>query len=228
MKKHIFKIIPALFFFLAIVSCEREENLGISRVTFYNDIEFIGDEVMTSPIGTPFQDPGVIAFEGEENVTENVIVSSDVDSNALGLYHINYSITNADGFEKSITRIVITTPVNDSGVDYSGVYTGDTRGEIISDGCTITKIGPSTYFASDFFGGVYCCGVRDYGSAYVMPTYFIVSDDNTTFMDIDNNSPWGPWFVTENAISGTTISHRVNVDPPPGLGFGFDVTLLKQ
>ena len=58
-----------------------------------------------------------------------------------------------------------------------------------------------------------------------MPTYFIVSDDNTTFLELSNDSPWGPWFNINQAISGTTISHRTEASPG---GFGFDVTLLKQ
>ncbi len=225
MKKIIYKILSIVFIFATFISCEQDDTLDISRVTYFNDIKMIGDELTLSPIGTVYQDQGVNAYEGDEDVTSRVITEDPVDSNTLGLYTVSYSITNADGFEKLATRTVIIHPIQDSGVDYSGVYTGDTRGEIIENGCTITKLGPSTYFASDFFGGVYCCGARDYGPVYVMPAYFVVNEDNTAFLELSNDSPWGPWFNINQAISGSTISHKVESSPG---GFGFEVILIKQ
>ena len=51
------------------------------------DIEMIGDELTLSPIGTSYNDPGVIAYEGEEDVTSRVITTNPVDSNTLGTLH---------------------------------------------------------------------------------------------------------------------------------------------
>ncbi|MCL5129050.1 immunoglobulin-like domain-containing protein [Algibacter sp. L1A34] len=178
---------------------------------------------MYLPVGSAFSDPGVTAFEGEEDVTANVVVSGSVDTSTIGTNSITYSIVNADGFSKEITRTVIVHPVADSGIDYSGIYTGDSRGEIMDSGCVITKVAPSTYLATDFFGGVYCCGSRDYGLAYRLKTYFYVSSDNTTYTSISTDSPWGAWDILNPSISGTTLSHKVNQGT-----FGFDVTLIKE
>lgn len=222
MKKILIKIIP--LFFIAIVSCEQEDTTeGVSRITSYNDIEFVGDKIMFVPIGSSFTDPGVTAFEGEEDVTANVEVSGSVNTNSIGQYALTYSIVNTDGFAKEITRTVIVHPASDSAIDYSGTYTGNSRGEIMNPGCVITKVAPSTYLATDFFGGVYCCGVRNYGSAYKLKTYFYVSSDNTTYTSLSTDSAFGPWDILTATISGTTLTHEVNQD-----GFGFQVILTKN
>ncbi|WP_052823307.1 immunoglobulin-like domain-containing protein [Neotamlana sedimentorum] len=209
---------------LILTSCSSDtDTADVSQITYFNIIELLGDEVTTHPVGTTYTDPGVIAYEGDEIVTDRIITDNPVDDSTIGIYYINYSITNADGFEKVATRTVIVHPENDSGVDYSGVYTGEARGETMIAGCNITKIAPSTYVADDFFGGVYCCGARNYGLAYRLLTYFYVSDDNTTYTWLSTTSPWGPWEILNSAIDGTTLSHTVQQGT-----FGFDVKLIKE
>ncbi|MFV0565283.1 MAG: immunoglobulin-like domain-containing protein [Flavobacteriaceae bacterium] len=206
------------------MACEPELSTeNVSRTTYFTELELIGDEITMVPVGSTYVDEGVIATEGEEDVTDNVKVNSNVDASKIGYYTVTYSATNTDGFEKTISRIVLVHPVEDSGVDYSGTYTGVARGETIADGCVITKLGPSTYVASDFFGGVYCCGVRNYGLAYRLQTFFYVSTDNTTYTNMENTSPWGPWNLLNATLDGTTFSHAVEQG-----GFSFGVTLTKQ
>lgn len=223
MKKILIKILPILL--LIFSACDPDLSTeGVSRITYYNDIELVGDASVYIPVGSTYTEQGAIAFEGEEDVTENIQISSTVDASNVGLYSVTYTIVNTDGFEKSISRSVFVHPASDSGIDYSGTYLGEVRGETIDGGCIITKLAPSMYVASDFFGGSYCCGVRDYGLAYRLKTYFYVSDDNTTYTNLGNTSPWGPWQVLNPGISGGTIlTHTVEQD-----GFSFDVKLVKQ
>ena len=224
MKKVIKHILTFTILGALIISCSSDnDTANVSKITYFNIIEILGDEVTLHEVGTPYTDAGVIAYEGDLIVTNQVTSTSNVDPNTIGFYTVNYSITNADGFEKVSTRTVIVHPQSDSGVDYSGTYTGDARGETMDPGCIITKLGPSTYYADDFFGGVYCCGTRNYGDAYKLGTYFYVSDDNTVYTSLSNSSPWGPWGILNSNISGTTLSHTVDYG-----GFQFDVVLTKQ
>jgi len=209
---------------LLLTSCSSDTDTGnVSKITFFNVIEILGDEVTLHPVGDTYVDDGVIAYEGDLIVTDQVTTTNNVDANTIGIYTVDYSITNADGFEKVASRTVIVHPETDSGVDYSGVYTGVARGETMPAGCTITKIGPSTYHADDFFGGVYCCGSRNYGLAYRLETYFYISNDNTIYTALSTTSPWGPWDIEDASISGTTLSHTVYYGT-----FGFGVELIKE
>ncbi|WP_194766111.1 immunoglobulin-like domain-containing protein [Tamlana sp. I1] len=222
MKKIFIKILPLLL--VALISCEQDDvTEGVSRITYYNDIEFVGDETMYVEEGGTFQDPGVIAFEGDEEVTEDVIVSGTVDTAKVGINYVTYSITNSDGFAKEITRTVIVYPDYAPSVDVSGTYTGIARGETLPAGCLITNVAPNTYLATDFFGGVYCCGIRNYGLAYRLKTYFYVSEDGTTYTAMSTDSPWGPWNILNPSITGTSLSHAVEQG-----GFSFAVQLIKE
>ncbi|KAB1067478.1 DUF5011 domain-containing protein [Tamlana haliotis] len=222
MKNILIKILP--LFLVVFMACEQDDSTAdISRITYYNDIEFVGDETMYVEQGGTFDDPGVIAFEGEEDVTEDVIATGTVDTSTIGVNYVNYSITNSDGFAKEITRTVIVYPGYTSPIDVSGTYTGITRGETLPAGCVITNVAPNTYLATDFFGGVYCCGVRDYGLAYRLKTYFYVSEDGTTYTAMSTDSPWGPWNILNPSLSGTTFSHEVEQG-----GFSFAVELIKE
>lgn len=223
--KNILKTLTLFIFLGTLVnSCSSDtDTANVSSITYFNVIEMLGDELTLHPVGSTYTDAGVIAYEGDAIVTDRVVTTNNVDANTVGIYTVDYSITNADGFEKVASRTVIVHPETDSGVDYSGVYTGVSRGETMIAGCNITKIAPSTYHADDFFGGVYCCGSRNYGLAYRLETYFYVSDDNTTYTSLSTSSPWGPWSILNSSISGTTLSHTVDQD-----GFSFDVELIKE
>lgn len=221
MKKLMHKLILLTTIF--VLGCEGETTDDVSRITYFTDIELIGEETTLIPVGTAYNEQGVIAFEGENDVTDTVVISGNVDSSTPGLYSVSYSAVNSDGFEKIVQRTVIVHPTQDSSVDYSGTYIGEARGETMTPGCNITKIAPSTYVADDFFGGVYCCGFRNYGLAYRLKTYFYISDDNTSYTNMENTSPWGPWQILNTSISGTTLSHTVEQG-----GFSFDVKLIKQ
>jgi hypothetical protein len=225
MNKLIYKILPVLF--VLIISCEQDDTTdGVSRITQYNDIELIGDQIIVLSQGTAFVDPGVIAFEGEEDVTEKVEVSGSVDNTEIGYNELSYNIVNKDGFAKTITRTVLVVPSSVSSIDYSGTYTGVVSTGTHLNATVITKIANGVFEASDFFGGRYNIGYG-YGPAYRLKTYFYVNADNTTYTSLWNNSPWGPWFFINMKVSGTTFSHKVISTPDPA-SFGFDVTLIKQ
>lgn len=129
---------------LSFSACEKEETgLTVSRVTKFATFDMAGDALIFLTTGDSFQDPGVKAFEGDQEVP--VTVSGAVDPNTPGYYSITYSATNSDGFAASIVREVVVVDADAAQADLSGKYQGSGFG---SDVVTITRLGPG-YYACD-------------------------------------------------------------------------------
>lgn len=207
MKKHIYKIIPVLF--VIFFSCQEDSTEGVSRITYYNDIELIGDADYIVEQGTAFVDPGAIASENEEDVSENIEVVGSVDHTTVGHYPISYNIKNVDGFAKSITRNVFVLPTTRSKSEmYVGTYTGVVSNGTHADATVISHLGNGLYFADDFIGGRYTIG-RGLPPNYKISAYFYVTGDGTNYEALLTDSPWGPWGVIDTSLSGTTFDHDV-------------------
>ncbi len=164
------KVIYSLLLFCGLFGlwgCEKTTE-GLTKVTYYVNFELNGDDPMLVPVGSTFSDPGVVAMEGEEDVTA--------------------SATNADGFSSSVKRTVV---VYDPEVttDASGDYTVDSsvsyrnmngqqapfKGDF---SVSVTLVAPGIFAVSDFLGGWYDQGAA-YGAAYAMKGYFKLNADNT-------------------------------------------------
>lgn len=104
----------------AFESCSLEEPIK-STITEYAEFDMSGDKYMFVQEGETFEDPGVAAFAGEDDL--EVEVSGAVDANTPGVYVLTYTAINADGFPASTTRYVA---VGDKEVasnrDLSGTY----------------------------------------------------------------------------------------------------------
>jgi hypothetical protein len=181
-----------------IISCDDKETEGISRITYYVDLELKGADLMTIPIGTTFTDPGVVATEGDNDISESVTVKGSVNTNKTGLYTLNYNATNVDGFNSSIERTVIvydptmTTDISGSyslAEDSYRLYSG-AKTDFSGYDVTITQLEPGIFHISDFFGGFY--DQRDgRGSAYAMSGYIKLNADNTIELLSSHISYWG-------------------------------------
>lgn len=233
------KILYALFLCLsagAFSSCEDETSQDHSQITYYISFNMAGDQEMVIPVGTPYQEPGVEALEGEEDVTSKIVTTGTVDGNSVGVYTLTYSATNKDGFGSSISRTVI---VCDPAVtnDISGTYTvapGSNRYSL-SNGATVayggysipvSYVAPGIFFMSDYMGGYYDQRAG-YGSAYAMSGYLKLNADNTLEALSGDVPGWGDSLDSfENGV----------YDPETGsvsyaLGYAgafiFNVTLTK-
>lgn len=220
MKKNIVFLI--MLSIITFFSCnDNAENL--SRVTYFVDLSINGDKEQVITVGSAYSDLGVVATEGDNDVTDQVITSGSVDTSTPGLYTIKYSATNQDGFDSSTERFVIVVPENLSTIDISGVYNGQREGkQMVPEGCEITKISEGVFKATDLFGGYYNL-LLGYGSAYALSTYFYLNDDNT-YVSVYNTTAWGPWDVLNTTYDPdtNTFKHRVQQGT-----FGFNVTLTK-
>ncbi|MDO6738948.1 immunoglobulin-like domain-containing protein [Wenyingzhuangia sp. 2_MG-2023] len=207
MKKIINYIIPMITV-LFLSSCEQDlDTEDISRITYYNEIELVGDEIYVIEQGSTYVEPGAIAFEDEADVTENIIISGDVDTSTPGHYLVSYNIVNVDGFAKTITRNVFVLPTDRKISDeYSGSYTGENSAGSFTEACTISHLGDGLYYCDDLIGGRYNIGY-DYGAAYKIPGYFYITSDGTSYEALLTSSPWGPWGVIDPILDGTKFSH---------------------
>ena len=85
------KVIYILLLFCGLFGlwgCEKTTE-GLTKVTYYVNFELNGDNPMLVPVGSTFSDPGVVAMEGEEDVTASVTVNSDVKADQIGLYSVS-------------------------------------------------------------------------------------------------------------------------------------------
>jgi hypothetical protein len=158
-------------FFSLLVSCNKDkihntsDKVGISKVTYYANIVLSGNSVMSIVKGSPFTDPGAKATAAGKEIP--ITATGTVDNTKVGLYIINYSATNADGFTSSASRVVVVIPSPEvAGVDLSGSY-APIGGPASIGNATITKVAPAVYYTTNVWGG---------GSAAVIPAYFISTD----------------------------------------------------
>lgn len=223
MNKLIYKILPVLF--VLLVSCEQDDTTeGVSRITYYNDIELVGDENYLVNAGESYVEPGAIATENDVDVSANVAISGNVDTSVIGYYTVTYKIVNVDGFAKQITRNVFVVPEDRLISEiYAGTYTGVVSTGTHPNATIITHLGNGLYYADDFIGGRYNIGF-DYGPAYKLAAYFYVNKDGLSYGTLIVNSVWGPWDVHNPSLMGTTFHHGIS----SAGGAVRDVTLIKQ
>ncbi|MCQ2226888.1 MAG: DUF5012 domain-containing protein [Bacteroidales bacterium] len=168
---------------VAFVGCDKETE-GVTGITYYPVLNIEGEQTMVVDKGSSFVDPGYSAVLEGEDVTSQVTVSSNVDTNKSGVYNVSYKVTNADGFTSTVNRKVI---VLDPENDIEGIYTVAEDSYRDMDG-TITEYGgyeilvideeDGSYKFSDLIGGYYDQRAG-YGSAYAMEAYIGIEDDNS-------------------------------------------------
>jgi len=181
---------------LALLSCEKDTE-GVSFETHYPTFEMAGTNPYNLAIGTSYVEPGIKAYAGTEELT--VESSNNIDEDVLGIYVVDYSATNSDGFSASTTRTVAVYDPSAPTTDFSGTYVSSiVRTE--ADGSVprprgdysveITKVGPGIFYVSDLLGGFYAVG-SGYGSAYAMHGYIALNADNTLTLLSSHVDAWG-------------------------------------
>lgn len=173
MKKRNLLLILSIAMFAMISSCKKDpiintkDRVGISRVTYFANITLAGNNVMSVIKGTSFTDPGATAKAGDKEVP--VTSTGTVNTDQVGVYTLNYSAVNDDGFSSSASRTVVVIPsAEEPGVDLSGTYNsvpvGSTPGP-----ATITKVAAAVYYTTNCWGN----------SGAVIPAYFISTNGSS-------------------------------------------------
>lgn len=198
MKNKILIIAVFALSIIGLMSCENETTAGFTRITYYPTLEVLGDPVVIINKGTAYNDEGAKSVLNGEDITNQIVVQSNVDVNKTGIYNVNYSVTNADGFSVKGSRTVYVIDPTPSALE-SGEYmvsTGSYRlraGAIIKYSgypITILQMEPGKFFITDFLGGYYDQRAG-YGSSYAATGFFKLNADNTITLISSSVAGWG-------------------------------------
>ncbi len=194
------KIFASLFVLSILFSgCKKDITTeDTSIITYYVTFKLEGQTLMKIPKGESYVEPGFNATEGESDVTGSVVVDGTVDANSPGLYTINYSAENSDGYSSDVTRTVIVYDPTAPETDFSGTYSTkivrteadgsnprDYSGEI-----NITKIAQGIFYVDCLLGSTYSI-FYGYGSGYAMTGYIALNADNSLSLLSSYVAGWG-------------------------------------
>lgn len=193
MKKR-YSFLPFAIVMIALISsCKKDpiisthDRVGISKVTYFANITLTGSPVISVIKGTSFTDPGVKAEAGGKDIP--VTTTGLVNTDEVGLYTLNYSAVNGDGFSSSASRTVVVIPTGEvPGVDLSGTYNAVPVGSTPAP-ATISKVAEAVYYTTNCWGN----------SGAVIPAYFI-STDGVSITVPTQSSSYGS---LETTIPGT-------------------------
>jgi len=147
MKRKYLNIIAVVALSVALFSCKKNDfiatdtQVGISKVTQYAQFTLTGADYVYVKKGDPYVEPGVVAKSGSTVLT--VKTTGTPNTNVAGVYTLNYSAVNADGFSASASRTVVVydTDATAVGNDFSGNYARTSNGSVAE----WTKVAPGVY-----------------------------------------------------------------------------------
>jgi hypothetical protein len=172
------KRLTYLFFgivlFTSIVSCKKE-TLGVSKITYYPEVSVKGNTYMSIMVDGEYIEEGALALiDGEEVEYETI---GSVDPSTPGLYQIDYSAVNVDGFSQSATRYIAVTNCPDD-VDISGTYNRNISGTLYPN--VVTKLSRGFFLAGNLLGN----------AGYTKGFYIMNSETDMT-LPLQNNPAFG-------------------------------------
>ena len=195
---------------LIITSCEKEtEHVSKEVKVSFPTIALNGDPVVKLAIGASYTDAGAKLTDDISGAVSDIQpASSDVNTAEAGLYVVNYTAANANGFEANAARIVGVTNVTGT-PDRSGTYTRTATGV----DCIITKIADGLYKVQNPGGA---------GVGVNTVVYFVETAPNV-FVCPPQPTVDGPFAVIEINFTATGASWRVQ-----NAGYGTQVrTFVK-
>ena len=107
MNNYIINLLPALALVMGLSACG-DESFTDSKVTPIVLMDMAGDATIEVALGATYQDPGCTAtYMGKDYTAKMEVDGLDaVNTNAPGLYPINYSCTTPDGYTYEAQRVV--------------------------------------------------------------------------------------------------------------------------
>jgi hypothetical protein len=238
------KILKTMAFLLTVVlfaSCLEDTTEGVTRITYYPSITILGDGFVVVGLGSTYNDAGCTVILNGEDVSDQAIITSNVNTTRTGLYTVTYKAVNTDGFSRSASRTVYV-------ADLANVYEGDLSGDytsmitrlVKSTGATadrgpytltLTKLAEGHYTIKDLPGGWYWIGGGSSYASYRYEGIIRVAADGKLSSNCTYSAPWGG---VVSIISGTydpatsTFAYDATGDANNGLGaYIWSVTLTK-
>lgn len=144
MKRNI-NLFALLLSFMIITSCKKDDftypegQVGVSKITYYIDLSPKGDQLIIINKGDAYTDAGANSIAGGKDAPYTS--SGTVNAATPGVYIINYSATNTDGFPSSSYRTVVVMDPAAGAKDLSGSFARSTNGAV----SVWTKLSPGIY-----------------------------------------------------------------------------------
>jgi hypothetical protein len=247
--KNIIKIMIVALATITFASCHDVTTDGVTRITYYPSITLLEGPMLTVELGKTFTDPGVIATEGETDITDKVKVSGSVNTNKVGMYQLTYSAINVDGFAGTATRNVyvydpsITTDLSGSYTvnleqsnrlqfsngaiikysDMGGLYGGDFSNFTVD----LEQFLPGIFHVNDFFGGYYFAG-RNYDSRYLMGGYLSLNANNSLDVLSSLVPGWGDSVTALKNASYDPATETIKWGAEYAGSYSFNVVINKK
>jgi len=181
------------------MGCDDDTTEGLTGITYYPVITLEGEQSIIVGLDDPFVDPGYSADLNGEDITDDVVVDSNVDVTTAGLYTIEYSAVNEDGFERAVVRNVYVADLTPSPIRTGNhkvlegthrIYDGSTRTDYSDYEILFLQTEPGVFYVSDLMGGYYDQRAG-YGSNYAMNGYIRLNEDNTIELISSEVPGWG-------------------------------------
>src|SRR5690606_20874174 len=91
---------------IGLSGCKDITTEGFTEITYYPSLKVKGEPVVIINIGAEYVDAGAEAILNGEDVSDQIVIKSNVDASKGGIYSVSYSISNDDGFVVTGTRAV--------------------------------------------------------------------------------------------------------------------------
>lgn len=198
MKKILFYTLMLCLSSFALTSCNDDnDELTDAKVTYYPTLEIQGDKFTLVPIGTAYTELGCKGVLRGEDCTSGIVTSGTVDINTPGLYYINYTYTNEQGYKKPTQRTVavcdptITTDIAGDYTVQEGTYRSynNKNADFKGFSVKITRLAPGLFYINDLMAGYYGQGVG-YGAQAELTGYLQLMSDNSIKLISSYVSAW--------------------------------------
>ena len=199
MKKILFYTLMLCLSSFALTSCNDDnDELTDAKVTYYPTLEIQGAKFVEVPIGTTYTELGCKGVLRGEDCTSGIVTSGTVDINTPGLYYINYTYTNEQGYKTSTQRTVavcdptITTDIAGDYTVQEGTYRSynNKNADFKGFSVKITRLAPGLFYINDLMAGYYGQGVG-YGAQAELTGYLQLMSDNSIKLISSYVSAWG-------------------------------------
>lgn len=209
-----------VFSFVLLVSgCDDESTAGMTRITYYPTIELLGSTSVVLNLGESYADEGCYAELNGEDVSADVVVTSGVNANKVGIYSIVYASYNEDGFSATASRTVYVVDPSSVATLYFGESQTATR-HFYDAPIYITDNGDGTYLVDDIIGGFQFNGLNpgfEPGYDFHAEAVIKIAADNT----VSQVGETGSWYfgdrgtvvkLTDGTFDPATRTFVLNVD----------------
>ena len=211
--KNIFKTLTLFLAIVLLSGCHKITTDGVTFITYYPQFDMKGEPFMFILMGSSYVEPGVIATEGDAELSLDT--KGSVNTSVRGVYTLQYSATNKDGFQGTVERMVAVVSALPA-VDLSGNYSlvSTTREKDI----TITKNG-------DVVG--YYHSTDSWYQVYPIALDFVDMGDGTIYV-IPGSSRYGPHIGTGVIMENNQVQFNCRVTSGINEGVSWATIFQKQ